>query len=101
MYSDNPGPAEDSSMAEAGQAEGKSAHGDDGETAVLPKSILAGKHFDPGDEVVLKVVAIHDDSVEVAYATGEGDHKEGEHEMGNESTPEQEPSGGGPSGMYE
>lgn len=39
-----------------------------GESAMLPKSILAGKHFDPGDEVVLKVVAIHGDEVEVEYS---------------------------------
>lgn len=39
-----------------------------GESAMLPKSILAGKDFNPGDEVVLKVVAIHGDEVEVEYA---------------------------------
>jgi hypothetical protein len=41
-----------------------------GETALLPKSILAGKEFNPGDELVLKVVRLYDDEVEVAYATG-------------------------------
>lgn len=48
-------------------------------TALLPKSILAGKKFDPGDEVVLKIVAMHGDEVEVEYATekpGEEDHDE-------------------------
>lgn len=39
------------------------------QTALLPKSILAGKDFKPGEEVVLKIVRIHDDEVEVAYAT--------------------------------
>lgn len=39
-----------------------------GETALLPKSILAGKDFQPGEEVVLKVVHIYDDEVEVEYA---------------------------------
>jgi len=38
-------------------------------TAVLPKSILAGKEFKPGDEVVLKIVSLHDDEVVVEYAT--------------------------------
>jgi hypothetical protein len=42
----------------------------EGETALLPKTILAGKEFKPGDEVVLKVVHLYDDEVEVAYATG-------------------------------
>jgi hypothetical protein len=40
----------------------------EGETALLPKSILGGKDFQPGDEVVLKIVGMHDDEVEVAYA---------------------------------
>ena len=42
---------------------------DDGQpVAVLPKSILAGKDFQPGDELVLKITAIHDDEVQVEYA---------------------------------
>lgn len=45
---------------------------EEGETALLPKSILAGKEFKPGEEVVLKIVHIYDDEVEVEYATGEG-----------------------------
>lgn len=36
-----------------------------GATALLPKSILGGKDFNPGDEVVLKVVRLYDDEVEV------------------------------------
>lgn len=40
-----------------------------GESALLPKSILAGKDFTPGDELVLKVVAMHGDEVEVEYAS--------------------------------
>lgn len=43
-----------------------------GESALLPKSILAGKDFNPGDELVLKVVAIHGDEVEVEYAKESG-----------------------------
>lgn len=56
-----------------------------GETALLPASILGGKTFNPGDEVVLKIVALHDDQVEVEYATGkEGkdDDDEDTSEMG-------------------
>lgn len=51
--------------------------GSEGETALLPKTILAGKEFKPGDEVVLKIVAMHGDEVEVAYATEEGSEDEG------------------------
>lgn len=42
---------------------------DVGETALLPKSILGGKDFKPGDEIVLKVEHIYDDEVEVSYAS--------------------------------
>ena len=41
-------------------------------TALLPKSILMGKEFNVGDEVVLKISAIHDNEVEVEYAPAEG-----------------------------
>lgn len=44
----------------------------EGETALLPKSILAGKTFNPGDEVVLKIVHMGDDEIEVEYATAKG-----------------------------
>ena len=59
----------------AGDDEGKM----EGTTALLPKSILAGKEFKPGEEVVLKIVHIYGDEVEVAYATGEeggGEYKD-------------------------
>lgn len=41
---------------------------DESATALIPKSLLAGKDFQPGDEVVLKVVHIFEDEVEVEYA---------------------------------
>jgi hypothetical protein len=44
--------------------------GDDA-TALVPMKILQGKHPAPvkeGDEVVLKVVAVHGDEAEVAYS---------------------------------
>ncbi len=50
------------------------------ESALLPKSILAGKTFNVGDEVVLKIKAMHDDEIEVEYATEKGGDK-GEPEM--------------------
>jgi len=46
-------------------------------SALLPKSILAGKDFKVGEEVVLKIVAMHDDEIEVEYATGEAKKDEG------------------------
>jgi hypothetical protein len=67
---------------------GTSAHDDggdheekmEGEEALLPKSILAGKEFNVGDEVVLEITSIKDDEITVKYAkekTG-GDGQEGE-----------------------
>ena len=46
---------------------------DDATEAVLPKSILAGKEFNVGDEVVLKITAMHDDQISVKYSTDKGD----------------------------
>lgn len=40
----------------------------EGETALLPKTILGGKTFKPGDEVVLKIVREYENEVEVEYA---------------------------------
>ena len=34
------------------------------ETALLNKSVLGGKHFEVGDEVVLRIVGMHDNEVE-------------------------------------
>ena len=45
-----------------------------GQTALIPKALLGGKEFKPGEEVVMKIVHDHGDEVEVAYATG---HDEG------------------------
>lgn len=60
MFSDGAEPAAPESAETEKPAESQ--------TAVLPKSILAGKDFKPGEEVVLKVVAVHDNDVEVEYA---------------------------------
>jgi len=71
-------PAEDPNQGESSDQTPKSSEGgedekDMGETALLPKTILAGKKFNPGDEVVLKIVHLYDDEVEVAYATDKHD----------------------------
>ncbi len=49
----------------------------EGETALVPKGLLGGKEFQPGEEVVFKIVRFHGDEVEVAYATGESEKEEG------------------------
>jgi hypothetical protein len=40
-------------------------------TAELPKSVLGGQEFKPGDEVTLRVVQVTGNSVLVSYAGGE------------------------------
>ncbi len=52
--------------------EGGDEQGMQGETTLIPKSILAGKDFKPGDEVVLKIVKLYDDQAEVEYAPEKG-----------------------------
>ena len=75
--------------AESKPAEEPKESSGDEPVAILPKSILAGKEFKPGEEVVLKIVEIHDDEVVVEYAPSKG----GEGEEGYsepKSTPEME-----------
>ena len=42
-----------------------------GQSAEIPKAVLGGKEFHPGDEVVLKVTKVLGDSVLVSYASNE------------------------------
>lgn len=59
--------SEESSSPEASQRGATEG----GESALIPKSLLMGKEFNPGDEVVLKIVHIYEDEVEVQYASEE------------------------------
>ena len=81
LYSDNmgdaPPPGEDKSKTE-GDAEDES-RGDEQE-AILPRSILAGKEFNVGDELTLKVTAIRDGEISVKYATGKSEDEPAEPE---------------------
>ena len=83
----------------------------DGDTAVIPKSLLAGKDFKVGEEVVLKITAIHGDEVQVEYAYDKGEEAQPD-EPEEPQAPEQpqqpepaaaspEPSGGGGPSLYE
>lgn len=46
-------------------------------TAQLPKSVLGGKTFKPGEEVVLEIVRVDEDSVVVKYASEKGGEEGG------------------------
>lgn len=84
--------------------ESEEAEHSDSEEAILPKSILAGKEFKVGDEVVLKITAMHDDRISVKYAPakeeGAGEGDDGGMEDGEKA---QMPSGmaGGGESMYD
>lgn len=62
-------------------------------TALLPKSVLGGKTFKPGEEVVLEIVHVYEDEVEVKYAK---EKPEGETEPEEET---EDMMGGGPNMM--
>lgn len=56
---------------------------DTSHVALLPKSVLMGKSFRVGDEVVLKITALRGSEVEVEYAkenTSEPEHPDDETE---------------------
>jgi hypothetical protein len=84
LYADDAGgtPGAPDAGAPKGESAEPAKQSDDVE-AVLPKSILVGKKFNVGDEVVLKITAIHDDQISVAYSHDET-KEEGESE-GQES----------------
>lgn len=90
MYSDAP----ETKAAPAAEEGGEDKGG--GKTYLLPKEVLEGKKFEPGDEVVLRIVAMHDDQIEVAYAPAKEQEggKGGEEGGGYEAPPE-----GGAGGM--
>lgn len=67
-------------------------------TAELPKAVLGGKDFKPGEEVVLEVVQVMENSVLVKYASEEGG---GEQYPSGEGESEAPAGGGDMSGMME
>lgn len=78
-------PEESSSSPEASQRGATEG----GESALIPKSLLMGKEFNPGDEVVLKIVHIYEDEVEVQYATEEPKDEESSPMMESEDEMDQ------------
>lgn len=83
MYSDA------SPQDPAGEGQEKEAKESEEPTALIPKSLLAGKDFKPGEEIVLQIVSMHENEVEVKYASEKGEEK-GESEMAPPA-----PQGGG------
>lgn len=87
-----PDPYTDATTEEAAPEEAAAPEEETGNepTAELPKSVLGGKEFKPGEEVVLQVVQVMDNSVLVKYASEEG----GEYGESEEAAPAEPPSGG-------
>jgi len=76
-YGSNPGSSQDdyfndgpSSTPKDKQAEG------DQEEGLLPKSLMAGKSFKPGDEIILEVTYVGEKDFGVRYSTGDDKGKE-------------------------
>lgn len=86
----------DSEESTAPVQDRQSVEDSDEPTTIIPKSLLAGKHFEVGDEVVLKIVALHEDEVEVAYSTGKEDSAKPESGAMEEETPMPKSRNGNP-----
>lgn len=78
----------------------------DSATAVIPKALLAGKEWKPGEEIMLEIVQLTEDGAVVKYASEKGE--EGEHDeyaekeasAGGGGNPGGNPGGGMASMMY-
>jgi hypothetical protein len=70
------------------------------ETGLLPKSLMAGKNFKVGEEIVLKITAIHEKDFEVEYSHDESKEEKGG-ESGDEGGEMAGMGGGGGGGMEE
>lgn len=84
----NDGPDESEMPPKSSDQEEPKEEMDEGDekTAMLPKSVTGGKDFQVGDEIVLEVVAVHEDDLQVKYASEKGG-KEEEGEEADESEP--------------
>ena len=84
-------------MDEGGHGEDQGNSAGDDATTILPKSVGGGKQWKPGDEIVLKIVAVDPESgdMQAKYAPekgGEEDEPADSMEAMDQSMPE---SGGG------
>lgn len=79
---------------EAPDTETEDASAENEPTAELPKSVLGGQEFKPGDSVTLEVVQITENSVLVKDASGEEQYPEEEAAPAAEPAAEPAPAGG-------
>lgn len=69
-------PADEAEPQEETDPNAENEEEGDSQTAEIPKGVLGGKDFKPGEEVVLEVVQVMEDSVLVKYASEKGGEKE-------------------------
>lgn len=92
-YSDNPGPDTMTEDAPPSSDDGNDKPAEDSgdhPTALIPKSLLAGKDFKPGDEMVVRIDRILEDQVEISYAPekpGKGDSEPEDYSEGGDEMP--------------
>lgn len=105
LYSDDYMPAGGEEATEAEDSpkeEGDGKGSDDSPESTLPKSILAGKEFNVGDEVVLEITGMHDNEITVRYAQEKGEDKSrGEDEGGEGKASMPKGMDEGSSGLYD
>jgi hypothetical protein len=83
-YSDGPTPSTGITRDEkSGGDEGEDSPHDTGVTAVVPSELCPGMKV--GDEMVVKILSVDDDSYEVAYAPDKGKPKAEEPESEGEA----------------
>lgn len=100
-YLDDGAPADQTSMpAEDESPEQAEDKRDSEKTTLIPSSICPGMEFDVGDEIVLKVVAVHEDELEVAYAPDKEKEKDNEPSMSRASKDNETAMRGGGMNRY-
>ena len=85
-YGNNPGPASGGGGGEDyysdAPAKAEAAQTDESKTdegameTTIPKSLLMGKDFKVGEEVMFEITAMHGEEVSIKYATGKGSDEE-------------------------
>lgn len=85
-YSDGPTPSTGITRDEGGEGgqdgDEKTSH-DEGTTAVVPSELCPGMKV--GDEMVVKIVSVDDDSYEISYAPEKGKSEGDEEEPGGQA----------------
>ncbi len=102
LYDDAPDMHSSAGMEEGMHDESKE-HEDNMPEAVLPKSLMAGKDFKVGEEIVLEITRVGEEDFSVKYASEKPSDKKGGDEGEAEAmAPESAMSGANPGGegMY-